>query len=101
MCESFNVTNKMFYLVIFIITLLVTSATAQVIEFDSSLNDTIYINVSIYVCNLTCLYTYICIKLLRYYYGILCEVLTTLEKLQIKIANYTKYLQSYNAKFKE
>ena len=37
------------HLVIFIITLLVVSVTSQVIEFDPSLNDTIYINVSVTV----------------------------------------------------
>ena len=35
------------HLVIFIITLLGVSVTGQVIEFDPSLNDTIYINVSV------------------------------------------------------
>ena len=39
--------NMFFFniLVIFLITSLVTSATGQVIEFDASLNDTLYIDV--------------------------------------------------------
>ena len=36
--------------VILIITLLVTSVTSQIIEFDPSLNNTIYIEVCTYIC---------------------------------------------------
>ena len=39
----------MLILVIFIITLLAVSVTGQLIEFDPSLNDTIYINVREYL----------------------------------------------------
>lgn len=41
------------HLVIFIITLLVASVTSQTIEFEPSLNDTIYINVSDHVISTT------------------------------------------------